>query len=154
MVEQDPASGEHSVGFAVVDSYMMGVSLRAAVGRAGMERSVFVLRRRRLSEHLRRRCLIELGARADGSQRLQHPQSSKSCHISSLLSHSERHAHIAFELPDGRPRRAALPPKCLSSEAESVTSPYRSRKRSRLIPSSRHAVCFGEEDRRSSPCTS
>src|ERR1019366_8332667 len=72
VIEKNAADGEDAERLAVVDSDEMPVGLRHAVGGAGIERRVFVLRRlANATKHLRRRRLIEPRSRRNVPYRLE-----------------------------------------------------------------------------------
>ena len=94
VVEQDAVDGEQAVGLAVVARHPVGVDLRRAVGRAGVEGRVLVLRRRRGAEHLRRRRLVEAGRHVGGADGLQQPGGAKAGDVAGELGLVETHPHV------------------------------------------------------------
>ncbi len=71
VVEQDPVHREHPVGLAVVAGHPVGVDLGRAVGAAGPEGGVLVLRRRGGPEHLRGTGLVVAALQADHPDRFE-----------------------------------------------------------------------------------
>ena len=99
VIEQNPVTGVHPIGFAIVDRDPVGIDLRRAIRRARIERSGFALRYfLHLAEHLGGRGLIETRAlgQSENADRLEYAQRPERIGIRRVFRGLKRHSDMTL----------------------------------------------------------
>ena len=99
MVEEDAVTGEHAVGFPVIDRNPIGIELGDGVGRTGIERRFFILGRLlNQTVKLGSGCLVELCLflKSQDSDGFKQSQSTKTVCIGCVFRAFKGYLHVAL----------------------------------------------------------
>ena len=95
MIEQDAVRSEETIRLTIVDGNVVGISLSATVGRAGMKRSIFGLWYfTSFAEKLRGRGLIEFGADTSVPYRLKQAHCAQTSYLTGVLGHVKTYSNM------------------------------------------------------------
>ena len=89
MVEENAVTGPKAIALSIVNGHPIGVDFGGGVGASGTEGGFFVLRRRRATEHLRTRRLVETSLDTAATDCLEKTSGADRCDITSVLRHIE-----------------------------------------------------------------
>jgi len=73
MVEENPINRKHAVSLPVIAHHPIGIELGRSIGAAGLQGSVFILRRRRIPEEFTGGSLIKSDFDAAATDSFQKP---------------------------------------------------------------------------------